>query len=221
MKKSNFKMKQYSVIAILVVICIALVGLIFSASQRKVDNQQMIESEREEDTPTVAELDYTEEGKDINDENSDDSLTEVVVEEIAIDIDEESVEESLDITVEPIDLEEDTNKDIVVVEKEEVEVPMAEEPEKPDLTSPEQKPETTDDLTNPDKEPEYEEEETTYVPEPEPEIEQEDEVRGSNLVPDSENPFSQDNIPSNGDGGEQQGSDFYQDGNPAGEGDKF
>jgi hypothetical protein len=44
-----------------------------------------------------------------------------------------------------------------------------------------------------------------------------------NLVPDNENPFLKpaSEVPSNGEGGEMKGEDYYQDGGKAGEGDKF
>jgi hypothetical protein len=46
---------------------------------------------------------------------------------------------------------------------------------------------------------------------------------GENLVPDNENPFLKppSEVPSNGEGGEMKGEDYYQDGGKAGEGDKF
>lgn len=46
---------------------------------------------------------------------------------------------------------------------------------------------------------------------------------GGSLVPDSDNPFKQpiDTMPNNGTRGEMQGSDYYEDGVPAGQGDKF
>jgi hypothetical protein len=216
MRKNNDKLKQYSIIAVMAVICIGLVGLIYSVGQRNSNDLQISEAGKEKASLTVSELDYLEDRAYEADTNSEDSLVKIDIESINNDI-----EEASEIIVEPIDSEENIAIGTGILEKEEVEVPIVVVPDKPDLTPPEQMPETSDDLTNPDKIPEYDEEQTTYVPESEPVVEQQNEVRGSNLVPDSENPFLQVNIPSNGDGGEIQGENLYQDGVPAGEGDKF
>ncbi len=219
MKKTNIKMKQYSVVALLVVISIVLVGLIYSTGQKNKDDQQLVGTENQADDPTVDEIDYSVVEIEDNIQDTEDEISFVVVEDIVAN-DQNEQDGNSEIIVEPIDVDENTNTEINVADVEEIDVPVSEEPVKPETTSPEEIPETSDDLTDPDHVPEYDEEETTYVPEPEPEIEV-DEVRGSNLVPDSENPFLQDDIPSNGDGGEIQGEDLYQDGVPAGEGDKF
>ena len=220
MKKNNLKIKQYGIVTVLVVICIVLVGLIYTAGQQKDDNQVSTETEMQENEPIVGELEYDVEANDTIEAEEVDEDEGIQVENIdRVEI-EEANEESDEITVEPIEVDGGTESDLEVIVEENIEVTIVEEPEKPDLTPPEEQPETTDDLTDPNNVPEYDEDETTYTPEPEAE-EPEDEVRGSNLVPDSENPFLQDDIPSNGEGGEQQGSDFYEDGNKAGEGDKF
>lgn len=213
MRKNNDKLKQYSIIAVLVVICIGLLGLIFSVDQRNSTDQQMTEAGQEEASLTVAELNYSEDGIGDVDENPDVSKVKAEVEVINADI-----EEASKIVVEPIDADKDVNSEIVSFEKEEIEVPVVEKPDKPDSTPPEQKPETTHDLTNPDNEPEYKEEETIYVPELEQEVEYE-EVRGSNKVPDSENPFLQGNIPSDGEGGAVDVEDISE--YEPGTGDKF
>lgn len=219
MKKKILKMKQYSIITLLIIISIALVGLIYSAGQKSKNDQQVVASENQVNEPIVDEIDYEIiESKNSAKDNEDESPY-IEVEDIVVD-DLNEEDGSSEVIVESIDIDEDSNAEISVIDVDEIDVPVSEEPEKPDMTPPEEIPETTDDLTDPDNVPEYDEDETTYTPEPEAE-EPEEEVRGSNLVPDSENPFLQDDIPSNGEGGEQQGSDFYEDGNKAGEGDKF
>ena len=219
MKKKTLKMKQYSIIAILVVVSIALVGLIYSVGQKSKNDQQVVASENQVNEPIVDEIDYEIiESKNSAKDNEDESPY-IEVEDIVVD-DLNEEDGSSEVIVESIDIDEDSNAEISVIDVDEIDVPVSEEPEKPDMTPPEEIPETTDDLTDPDNVPEYDVEETTYTPELEVE-EMEDEVRGSNLVPDSENPFLQDNIPGNGDGGEMMGEDYYEDGVPSGEGDKF
>jgi hypothetical protein len=220
MKKNNLKIKQYGIVTVLVVICIVLAGLIYTTGQQKDDNQLSTETERQENEPIVGELEYdaeVDEPIEIEEIIEDEGIQVENIDTVEI---EEANEEPDAVTVEPIEVDGGTGSDLEVIVEEKIEVTIVEEPEKPDLTPPEEQPETTDDLTDPDNVPGYEEDEVTYTPEPEPE-EPEDEVRGSNLVPDSENPFLQENIPSNGEGGEIQGEDLYQDGVPAGEGDKF
>jgi hypothetical protein len=106
---------------------------------------------------------------------------------------------------------------------------MPEPPEKPELDAPEDKPETTDDLEDMDNVPEYNEddlvvetEEVVVVNEPQESTETEPIVEDegkSNLVPPSENPFSN---PANAAKPiESNGEDYYEDGRKAGEGDKF
>ena len=105
-----------------------------------------------------------------------------------------------------------------VVTEESIQVPMAPEPVASEAAEPDIIPTTDSDLTNPDVEPTYSEEQVTYVPEPEPQMVDEVETT-SNLVPDSENPFLQPDIPSNGDRGEvriEEVSDYV-----PGTGDKF
>ena len=105
-----------------------------------------------------------------------------------------------------------------VVTEESIQVPMAPEPVVSEVVEPEIIPATDSDLTNPDVVPTYSEEQVTYVPEPEPQMVEEVETT-SNLVPDSENPFLQPDIPTNGDRGEvriEDVSDYV-----PGTGDKF
>lgn len=220
MKKAKDKMKKYSVLTVLVVICLVLVGMIYSASQNKEDNQQVAEVVDDQNKVVVDEIEANSSESDISVEEMEEATDkEIVVEPVDIPSDDNQ-EEDGEVVVEVIEVDDNTGTEVSVIEVEEIEEPIAEEPDKPEQTPPDEIPETTDNLTNPDVVPEYDEEETTYVPDPEPE-EPQDEVRGSNLVPDSENPFLQDDIPSNGEGGEIQGEDLYQDGVPAGEGDKF
>lgn len=207
------KIKQYGVAVLLIAVCFMLVGLIYMTGQRDDENSVVGEVERQDTTIEVGSIVVDQE---------DDVVVEVdpIVTEGMDEMEAESDDTISDngIEVQPIDpVSGSENASATIVET--IEEPMAEEPEKPELTPPDEIPETDDDLTNPDVVPEYDELEVTYVPEPEV-VEPEDEVRGSNLVPDSENPFLQDDIPGNGDGGEMRGED-YDEGNPSGEGDKF
>ena len=111
-----------------------------------------------------------------------------------------------------------------------IEVPMPKEPEKPELKAPESKPQTKDNLNDPGKVPTYndkdvvKEGEKVTVTEEKKTVEpvknqEESKPTESNLVPPSENPFSN---PGNvGKPIEVKGEDFYEDGRKAGEGDKF
>lgn len=214
MKKTNVKMKQYSIVVVLVVICVVLVGMIYSVSKGKNNEQQVVESV---DVNDKVEVDKIEVVSDVSNEVEEELDDAIVVEQIDVNTDDNQ-EDSDNVAVEQIVVDDNTDTEISVIEVEEVDEPIAEEPDKPEQTPPEEIPETIDDLTDPDKVPEYEEEETTYVSEPEPEELQEI-VRGSNQVPDSENPFLQDNIPSSGDSGEVYVDDISE--YEPGTGDKF
>lgn len=219
-KKTKFK--QYSVVAVLVVVALVLAGLIYTSTQGDDSNSAVAEDNNQNEAPNVEEIGVNQVDK-VVDEVEDDM---VVVE--AIDTDQDEVVDVVINEDEVVDVVTDESDDdgtgdtsvieaeVIVVET--IEEPVAEEPEKPEETPPEEQPETDDDLTNPDVVPEYDEEEVTYTPEVEEE-EPVEEVRGTNQVPDSENPFLQDDIPSNGDGGEMNGED-YGDGE-WGTGDKF
>jgi hypothetical protein len=202
MKKINMKIKQYVIISALILVSIVLVGIIYKAGESKHDDKEVASMIYQADTVNVDGIDAASADTEVNHDvdGSDEMVT--------------------GIEVEPIDINENHDTDSSVAESEQIDVKMPVEPEKPDTVPPEYKPVTTDDLTNLDKEPEYVEEDITYIPEPEHE-EPSNEPIGTYTVPDSENPFLQDNIPSNGDGGEIQGEDLYQDGIPAGDGDKF
>lgn len=86
-------------------------------------------------------------------------------------------------------------------------IPLPEVPTRPDNEEPDYNPVTVDDITDLENEPGYNEDQTIYIPEPDTEPEEQGN-EPSNLVPDSENPFLQDNIPENGDGGEFNGEDL-------------
>ncbi len=203
---NHTKQKQYIIITVLLVIVIALVGMIYTSANRKNHIASEQEIKNDESIPVVEALE----------ESGDDDILNG--NENALKDEDQG---NNTVSVNPIDINAKAGSASEVAENEVIEVPMAEAPEKPNLAPPEQKPETTADLTNPDQQPEYDNDETTYTQESKP-VEIKPKVpSGTYSVPDAENPFLQKNIPSNGVGGEQQGSDFYQDGNPAGEGDKF
>jgi len=205
-KMNTEKKMQSMVVAILIVFCLILSGMIYTSMNRKATT--------------------------LNAEHTDDSIGKPVVEVLEDHVIESGLEEKEVLAqlemiedkafyVEPIDVDVNQSEDSDELESVIIDVPMPVVPVKPDLAQPENKPETTDVLTNADKQPEYKEEQTTFIPESEPVIVEADVPRGTYLVPDSENPFLQENIPSNGDGGEIKGEDLYQDGVPAGQGDKF
>jgi len=147
----------------------------------------IITQENERTSQVVAEINKSESGQEDSDLLKDNEIS--------------NSNNTLNVVIEPIDLEGfDSTGDSMIVE-EVIKVSMPTEPEKPENTPPDHKPETTDDITNTDKEPQYNKEDTVYVPEQKP-IQVEKPSAQSNPVPSSENPFLQNNIPSNGDGGE-------------------
>ena len=117
MKMTHIKMKQYSTIIVLVMISITLLGLIYSAGQRKVEDQQIAEPEI-----AVEEL-IVEVAKD-KEEVPDDLELNIEVEKIKIESNEELVEVYSNVDVEPINLEEETSVEVSLGEIEEVEVPI-------------------------------------------------------------------------------------------------
>jgi len=201
MKRTNIKRQRLLIIAVLVLFAVALAGGIYINinQQNSMDHLQAIETSKD-----VA-VDEIDKEKEILDVVALDETQGVVVE------------------VQPID-----DSDLILitdseVQEDTIEEPMPTAPEIPKSTPPAQTPQTSDNLENKDQIPTYSEEETNFTPEvtelEEPVVSKEQEP--SNLVPDAQNPFLQNNIPSNGDSGEMNGSDYYENGVPAGEGDKF
>lgn len=193
MKKMNMKTKRVMLISTFLVIGIALVGAIYIKTNTKNMNEDILIREKESDNTVVDTIE--EPGKD----EEKIEVPEIREEEVIKDID---------------------NK----VEKEVIEEPLPKEPEKPKSTPPEKKPQTKDDVEDITKEPEYDKEEVIYIPEEkeEPQTEKDPVPKDNeedNLVPESENPFLQDNIPNNGDGGEMKLDDVTD--HVPGTGDKF
>lgn len=195
------KTKRMMITMMLLVCCIAVVGGIYTVLQPKTTATDEVLANNEPnpvveiietEEPVEAEEIVHEDIKLINEEEADKEET-VVVEEIVITEEKE---------------DEKGNQETVVVE-----VPM---PEVPDTV-----PETKDDVTDMSKEPEYEEEQVTYQEEKkeEPVNGNIEEKKDSNLVPDSQNPFLNPNNAGNPD--IRKGEDFYENGVPAGQGDKF
>jgi hypothetical protein len=201
MEVKIMKTKRMMITMIILVCCIAVVGGIYTVLQPKTtatdevlannEHKPVVETIETKEPVEVEEIVH-EDKKLINAEEADKEET-VVVEEIVI------TEEKED--------EKEKEENVVV------EVPM---PEVPDTV-----PKTKDDVTDMSKEPEYENEQVTYQEEEKdelPKVENE-EKEDSNLVPDSQNPFAD---PANvGKPKVYEGEDFYQDGQKAGEGDKF
>lgn len=193
MKKMNMKTKRVMLISTFLVIGIALVGAIYIKTNTKNMNEDILIKEKESDDTVVDNIEEPEKGEEKIE------VPEIREEEVIKDID---------------------NK----VEKEVIEEPLPKEPEKPKSTPPEKKPQTKDGVEDMTKEPEYDEEEVIYIPEEkeEPQTEKDPAPKDNeedNLVPESENPFLQDNIPNNGDGGEMKGEDLGD--GEWGTGDKF
>jgi len=195
MKKMNMKNKRAIMILTLLGIGIVLVGAIYvKTNSKNINKDTLIEEKTTHDTV----VDAIEAPKE-----------EVVKVEVSR-IKEEIVMKDTDHKV----------------EKEVIKEPLPKEPEKPKNIPPEKKPQTKDDVEDMAKEPEYDKEEIIYIPEEkeEPKTKNEskpNDTEKSNLVPDSQNPFLQADIPSNGNGGEMKGEDYYEEGVPAGQGDKF
>ena len=202
MRKMTIKKQRTIVITALLAVSFLIIGMIYTVNNRQNTTNDLQANEVNNEIQVDA--------VDAETEN----VEVVEVEEMNLDgVVVQELEQSDTITI--------TNPK---VQEETVEEPMAVQPEKPVNTPPDKTPQTTDSVDNTEKVPEYSEEETTYTPE-EPLQEEKPVDTGtkedSNLVPDSQNPFLNPNIPSNGDDGEMKGSDYYQDGVPAGEGDKF
>ncbi|MFT9493896.1 DUF6550 family protein [Anaerosolibacter sp.] len=202
MKKTTVKRQRTLVIAVLLIIAFVLIGGIYMMNNRQNATIDLQANEANNDVQVEA--------IDMETENAE----TVEVEEVKKD----------EVVIQEIEVSGSNTNSDSKVQEETIDEPMPVEPEKPANTPPSHTPQTTDNLENTDKVPEYSEEETSYTPE---ELDEEEKPvvteinEESNLVPDSQNPFLQPNIPSNGDAGEMKGSDYYQDGIPAGEGDKF
>jgi hypothetical protein len=198
MKKMTIKTQRRILVSALLVVCVVLLGVIYARLNVDKPNTDIVIIE--------------------NDTN-----------EVQVDVIEMPEEEAVIVEVPEIKIEEPKKEENSKVTEEEIKEVMPTEPKKPDNTPPEEKPETSGDVEDMTNEPEYTEEEVIYVPddseEVDPVIEQITEPdfnngdEENNLVPDSENPFLQDNIPNNGDGGFQDSLD-YSDYVP-GTGDKF
>ncbi|WFD10866.1 hypothetical protein [Tepidibacter hydrothermalis] len=193
MKKMNTKTKRARMIATLLVVGIILIGAIYVKISPKDTNKDILIEEKTTHNTVVDAIEVPKE--------------EVVKVEVS-KIKEEVVIRDTDHKV----------------EKEVIKEPLSKEPEKPQNTPPEKKPQTKDDVEDMIKEPEYEKEEVIYIPEdkeePKMKIESKtNDTEKSNLVPDSQNPFLQEDIPSNGDGGKIKGSDLGD--GEWGTGDKF
>lgn len=192
MKKMNMKTKRVMMIAILLLIGIILIGVIYvKTGPKSINKDILIEEKITQDTVVDA--------------------IEVPKKEI-VKVRFPEIQE--EVAIKEIDHK---------VEKEVIQEPLSKEPEKPENIPPEKKPKTKDDVEDMTKEPEYDKEEVTYIPEEkEPKTNYEstsNDTEKSNLVPDSENPFLQDNIPGNGDGGFQDSLEYSN--HVPGTGDKF
>lgn len=199
MRRTSIKRQRLLIIAVLILFAVTLAGGIYINinQQNSRDHLQAIETSKD-----VA-VDEIDKDKEILDVEALDGTQRATVE------------------VQPID---DSDLNVITdseVQEDTIEEPMPTAPEIPESTPPSKTPQTSDNLENKDQIPTYSEEETTFTPEvtelEEPVVSEEQET--SNLVPDAQNPFLQNNIPSNGDSGEMNGSDLGD--GVWGTGDKF
>lgn len=201
MDKNKMKKQRTLLVSVLIVCCVIAVGGIYQVLQSEaidtVENNAVVD-----EVPVVSTI-----------ENEAIEVEEIIVDKVEVEVNVTPIED--DEKDEPEAIKE---VDVVIDE------PKAEEPEKPQNISPEVVPETKDDVTDMSVEPEYEEEEVTYTEEVidestvEP-VEEKDDKEDSNLVPESENPFANPDNVANPD--VQNGEELYENGVPAGQGDKF
>jgi len=198
MKKKNMKTKRAMTISALLVVSMILIGTIYVITNKEIQNNDLMIEADLKSGPHV------------------ESIVEQEEEVITVEV--------LEIETNTTIRNEDSKVDDVTIDE-----PIAKEPEKPENTLPEEKPQTSDNVEDMTIEPEYKEGKTIYVPkeseevdpvsEPTTESNQNSVDEGSGLVPDSENPFANtDNV---GVPEEVNGEDYYENGVPAGQGDKF
>ncbi len=200
MKNNNIKSKRAMITSLLIVLCVLMVGGLYLMTNHEDTIVDSTIDNGNEVTPIVESID-TEIDEDI-----------LVVDTGTPDIEVE------EIVIEEPEVQENPKDDQVLVEE-----VLPKEPEKPVTTPPVVVPETKDDVEDMTKEPEYEESEVTYTEDKEEPVVESvtdtDTNEESDLVPDSQNPFANpDNIcvPD-----EVNGEDYYENGVPAGQGDKF
>lgn len=179
-QKSNTYNKFFGIAA--VAGCLAIIGVVYIVTKGPESTTITIAEIKEESVTTVVEPIESEER----------ALDQIDIESLAAPLIAPEITEAADITA---------VAESKIIE-ESIEVPMAGEPEKPSLPAPTDKPQTDDDLSDLTHEPSYSADEIVYAPEEtiEPEMPEES-VVDSNLVPDSENPFLRDDIPTNGNTG--------------------
>lgn len=194
--KNNVKSKRRMITSMLLILCVFVVGAIY-ISTSNTDVEDNSASENENDVVPVVEPIEKESETEVT---LTTDIPEVIVDEVVI-------EETKD--------EPSTKEEVVVIEE-----GLPEAPEKPETTVPEVIPETKDDVTDVTTEPEYEDDQVTYEEETEPtvaDVPDTEPKEDSNLVPDTENPFS--NPENTGNPNEKKSSE-YSDSVP-GTGDKF
>lgn len=201
MNKNKTKKQRMILVSVLIVCCLIAVGGIY----------QVLQSEAIDTVESNAVVDEVPEVSTIENEA-------IEVEEIIVDI----VQAEVNVT--PIKDDEKDEPEAIKEVEVVIDEPKPDEPKKPQNTSPEVVPETKDDVTDMSVEPEYEEDQVTYTEEVidestvEP-VEEKDDKEDSNLVPESENPFANPDNVANPD--VQNGDELYENGVPAGQGDKF
>ncbi|MGV8146776.1 MAG: DUF6550 family protein [Alkaliphilus sp.] len=189
-RTNNLKNQRRMVISALLVICVLLVGAIYlRINPNTAVEDNIAKEDLREDTVEVAEITgLAEEAKENYNKHEENTNT---------------------VEVAKIELEQTSENPSNKVEKVVINEPMPVVPDKPENKPPTHTPQTNSDLGNPDEKPVYAEEEVVYVPEPVEESQTVEETTSSGenqqaanngesgLVPDSENPFLQANIPDN------------------------
>lgn len=212
------RMKYISVVAILLIFAIALGYGIYQRLQPTTQINQM-ESEEEkqlevnvediepEKIVDVPEIQNSQQNQEVKEEKSNDETT--------LDVDEPTVPpapESPEKESGEEQVEEITDTEVELIPESEDTVKKGDEEENPEPPKYEEPPKVE----------EIEQPENPVVVTPKvPEVT--DDKQEGDVVPDSENPFLKppSEVPSNGNGGEKKGEDYYENGGKAGEGDKF
>jgi cytoskeletal protein RodZ len=204
----NQKIKANIVIAVLIVACITVGAMIINNLRGSNKTTDIIDKTQVGQTDVKVDI---EEPKDKQTTTGEDSTEVKSKEEPQV---EEEIKKVDDEVKEDGAIPKQESEEVVQRQTEETthEEPIVEQ-EPSQTEKSEDKPKQSNDQQ---KEPVIEEPKV----EPQPTTTNDD---GSNLVPDSENPFKQpiDIMSNNGTRGEMNGSDYYQDGVSAGQGDKF
>jgi len=198
----NQKMKTNIIIAVLIVSCITVGAMIINSLRGSSKTTDIIDKTQAGQADVKVDIEQPQDKQEATEEDSTEvkPKEELQVEE---EIKEDEVipkQESEEVVQQQV---EETTHEEPIVEQEPSQTEKADD--KPEQSNDQQKEPVTE-------EPKVEPQRTTTNDD------------GDNLVPDSENPFKQPLKPLDSDSGlgkDAKGADYYQDGVPAGQGDKF